>query len=275
MTTITATLRSLPFTQLRQNRYFYIYYDGFYLLLCSGLLALMAAVGWQPLASEWHGWYWAVLPLVCYAQILCSVFVHNATHGNFPKAINRIVGELCGAVVLTRFASWEVIHQRHHRYSDDPEKDPHPLEYSYWAFLFKIVGTVEEQLRQQYFDLFGDTPENRAYEKKRAYLSYATNVVLILTWYVFLGPVGFWFFFVPASIIGFLHLVHFNWSTHNPWAQNREFHPVNVDQGWYWLGNRVFFGIYYHGNHHKQAFLFNPMRMKNSLPLTEPKRRSA
>ena len=34
-------------------------------------------------------------------------------------------------VVLTRFASWEVIHQRHHRFSDDLDKDPHPVVSSY------------------------------------------------------------------------------------------------------------------------------------------------
>ncbi|WP_438030077.1 hypothetical protein [Sorangium sp. So ce233] len=32
---------------------------------------------------------------------------------------------------------------------------------------------------------------------------------------MFLGPIGFFFLFVPASSVGFLHLMHFNWSTHN------------------------------------------------------------
>lgn len=270
VSTITATLRSLPFTQLRQNRYFYLYYDSFYLVICGGLLAVFLASGAQPLVQQWHDWYWAVLPAVVYGQILCSVFIHNATHGNFPKAINRVVGELCGVVVLTRFASWEVIHQRHHRYSDQRDMDPHPIEPSYWRFVWTIIGSVEHQLRQQYYDLFGDTAENRSYERKRAYLSYVTNVVLIALWYAVLGPIGFFFFFLPASVIGFLHLVHFNWSTHNPWAKDAQFGPCNLDEGIYWWGNRVFFGIYYHANHHKQAFLFNPMRAKQCLPMTKP-----
>ncbi|WP_437759989.1 hypothetical protein [Sorangium sp. So ce1389] len=41
------------------------------------------------------------------------------------------------------------------------------------------------------------------------------NRLLIACWYVFLGPIGFFFLFVPASIVGFLRLVHCNWSTHN------------------------------------------------------------
>ena len=45
---------------------------------------------------------------------------------------------------------------------------------------------------------------------------------------VFLGPIGFFFFFVPASIIGVLHLAHFNWSTHNAFSPVQDFKPVNL-----------------------------------------------
>lgn len=161
MSVIGATLTSLPFTQLRRNRYFYLYYDGFYALLCATLLSFMLLVGHEPFIGRWDDRLWLLLPLLCHAQILCSVFIHNATHNNFPRPINRLVGELCGVVVLTRFASWEVIHQRHQRYSDDVERDPHPIVPSYWAFLVKTVVGVERQLQQIYFDLHGDTPGNR------------------------------------------------------------------------------------------------------------------
>ena len=40
---LAATLVSLPFTQLRRNRYFYLYYDGFYVAFCLTALAVMAA----------------------------------------------------------------------------------------------------------------------------------------------------------------------------------------------------------------------------------------
>jgi stearoyl-CoA desaturase (delta-9 desaturase) len=35
---------------------------------------------------------------------------------------------------------------------------------------------------------------------------------------------------------------------------------VNLDGGYYWLGNRLFSGIYYHANHHARPHLFNPRR---------------
>lgn len=270
MSALVSTLTSLPFTQLRKNRYFYLYYDGSYAALCVLALMAMKGFGHAPLIATWSHTYWLFLPLACYAQILCSVFIHNATHNNFPRPINRLVGELCGIVVLTRFASWEVIHQRHHRYSDDVEKDPHPVISGYWRFLIKTVVDVEVQLQKIYCELFGETPENRRYERFRAYVSYGTNLLLIYTWYVFLGPLAFLCFFLPAGIVGFLHLVHFNWSTHNGFSPAKYFRPINMDSGLYWLGNRLFFGIYMHANHHKRANLFNPAAMVPSLELTKP-----
>jgi fatty acid desaturase len=267
---IVSTLTSLPFTQLRRNRYFYLWYDGFYAAACVTLLLAMHYGHYQPFIQQWDSRFWLLLPLACHAQILCSVFIHNCTHNNFPRPINRLVGELCGVVVLTRFASWEVIHQRHHRYSDEIERDPHPVIPSYWSFLVKTVIGVERQLQRIYFELYGDTSENKRYEQLRAYVSYATNLLLIATWYVFLGRLGFFFFFVPATVVGFLHLVHFNWSTHNAFSPERDFKPVNLNHGYYKIGNRLWHGIYWHANHHKRTNLFNPGRMKNSLPVTPP-----
>lgn len=270
MTAIVSALTSLPFTQLRKNRYFYVWYDGMYFALCLTILALVRVFHYAPPIDHWDNRLLLLLPIACHVQILCSVFVHNCTHNNFPRAINRIVGEICGVVVLTRFASWEVIHQRHHRYTDDLENDPHPVISSYWGFLVKTIVGVERQLQKIYFELHGDTPENRRYEQIRAYISYATNLLVIFTWYTVLGPIAFFFLFVPASIVGFLHLVHFNWSTHNAFSPVQDFKPVNLNHGYYKIGNLIWHGIYWHANHHKRANLFNPGKMKDSLPITPP-----
>src|SRR5690606_24347474 len=105
---LAAALSTQPSVRFRHRRWFYVLYDGTYLVLSSLALALMLSFGWPGLVREFHWWYWLLLPLVCHAQILCSVFIHNCSHGNFPKPINRLVGELCGIVVLTRYASWEI-----------------------------------------------------------------------------------------------------------------------------------------------------------------------
>ncbi len=266
MTAIRSRLALLPYCQFRKNRYFYPMYDGFFLAATVVLLAFMQLAGWQSPVQHWSWSLLGFLPLVAYAQILCSVFIHVCTHKSLPNTINRLVGEFCGVVVLTRFASWEIIHQRHHQYSDDLERDPHPVLPGYFAFMFQTIAGVETQLQRIFFELHGGkTEKNLRFEKNRARLSYFTSLLLIFAWYRVLGPVIFVELFVPASIMGFFHLVHFNWSTHNA-AAAKDFQPVNLNQGWFRLGNKVFLGIYMHKNHHDRPSVLNPAHMQTVQP---------
>src|SRR6185436_2707034 len=92
VTAIVAALTSLPFTQLRRNRYFYLWYDGIWAVLCITLLAAMHLGQHRGLVQKWDDRLWLLLPVAIHAQILCSVFIHNCTHNNFPRSINRLVG---------------------------------------------------------------------------------------------------------------------------------------------------------------------------------------
>ncbi len=266
-------LRTLPFAQLRQNRYFYLYYDGFYALLGAAAIAVMVSLGHTGLFGEGavlgplKAWHFAFFPLVTYVIILGHVFSHVCSHKSLRGPLNRIVGEVAGLLVLTRFASWEVVHQRHHRFSDDVDKDPHPCMPSYWAHVKHTIVNVERQLQATFFELYGDTPENRLYEKRRAYVSYATNLIVIGAFFLLLGPVAFFGFFVPASLLAALHLMHFNWSTHNSTSPDLDYKPVNLNHGYYYWGNKLFFGIYMHANHHKWPTVLNPVNVKTPLPI--------
>jgi fatty acid desaturase len=255
-----------PINHFKQSRWFYPVYDGTWLVGMCLLIGTLLAVGYQaPVASfaEFDPAYFLALPFVTYFLILCNVFAHNVAHRNFPKAINRLVGEIVGFFVLTRYASWEIIHLRHHRYSDQPGKDPHDCVPGFWLhFLPYFVLNVEKQLKQNFYDHHGgDTPENRRFEKMRALLSFATGAALIATFYVVAGAPLFCLILVPAEIITIVHLAHFNWSTHNGFSAARDYGPINIDRGFYYIGNRIFFGIYYHDNHHRMVKAFNPMRV--------------
>jgi len=252
---------ALPSVQYRRNKWFYFQYDGFYLAVFLALDAWLLANGVGPLV-EWKWSYLWLLPLVFYVHVLLNVFVHNCCHGNFPRPINRLIGELCGIVVITRFASWEIIHQRHHRFSDDPEKDPHNVMPSFLRFLARtMLVNVERQLQNQAYDQFGDTPANRLREKLRAVLSFSVMIPLILAAYLLLGWQAFFFLYVPAQALGWLVVAHFNWATHNAHSPTGDYHPVNLNHGLYKLGNAIWFGLYMHANHHKRANIFNPAKM--------------
>ncbi|MCX7807454.1 MAG: fatty acid desaturase [Deltaproteobacteria bacterium] len=251
---------SLPFSQFKRDPYFYVKYDTAYFVFAVSGIALLHAFGYRP--PEWQPWMHLLLIPAIYLMIMAHVFAHNASHGNFPKAINRLVGEIVGAIVLTKFASWEIVHRRHHRYSDDPERDPHPAEPSFWRYVINSIVKVERQLQRQYFEIHGDTPARRRYERFRSFWSFFTGATLAFLWYTLMGPGLFFFVYLPAFLFAALFVIHFNWSGHNAHVPGGKIQPVNLDSGWFWLGNRLFFGIYYHANHHKMARAFNPMKIQ-------------
>lgn len=222
-------------------------------------VAALRAVGWRAPVQDFAWWLPLLLPVATYVVIMAHVFIHNASHGNFPKSINRVVGEICGVIVLTKFASWEIVHRRHHRYSDDPERDPHAAEPRYWAYAWNTLVNVEKQLQQQYFDLYGDTPETRRHEKIRSLLSFVSGTALILGWYTLLGAPIFFVLYLPAFLLAALFVIFFNWAGHNAHVPGAKIEPTDLDHGVFWILNRIFFGIFYHGTHHKLAMLFNPM----------------
>jgi fatty acid desaturase len=260
-----------PIQQFRKNRRFYLHYDAFYLLLSVVAVAVMLATGFRPLGAgvAWKPWHFAVgFPAVLYFLICAHLWIHNATHGNFPRAVNRIVGEVLGVIVFVRYASWDIVHMRHHKFSDDPTKDPHPTFPSYWKSFLHSIIYVEKQLQQQYCDVWGDTEENRRYERFRAKVSYGTNVALTVAWYLLLGPVAFFAFWLPCNLLAAAFVGHFNWSTHNGMA-GRDYRPVNLNHGYFRIGNKLFTGIYFHANHHARPHLFNPMRWKERFGAQE------
>lgn len=255
-------LFSLPFAQFKRDPRFYFRYDAIHFFFNLVVLATFYFSHYhRALQVPLWAFPWVFL-LATYLHIVANLFIHNAVHGNFPRPINRVVGELLGLVIITRFASWEIVHRRHHRYSDDRERDPHPIVPNFFRYVVFTITNVEKQLQQEYLDIHGDTPATRRYEKWRARLSYITNLTLLACWCTVLGPTVFLTIFLPTSLLGALFVIHFNWCTHNATSPSEDFKPVNLDTGYYWWGNRIFFGIYMHANHHRMARLFNPMNFK-------------
>jgi stearoyl-CoA desaturase (delta-9 desaturase) len=261
---VTAILTSLPFAQFHRHPRFYFVYDSVFLLGAAAFVAALSALGYRPAVRQFSWPLLALLPVVTYFMILAHVFIHNASHRNFPRAVNRIVGEVCGVIVVTKFASWEIVHRRHHRHSDDPALDPHPATRDYWAYAMATLVNVEKQLQQQYFEVHGDTPAARTYERWRSRLSFVSGAMLFLAWYALLGAPIFIELFAPAFVFAALFVIFFNWAGHNAHLSEGAIEPTNIDTGIFWILNRMFFGIFYHGNHHKTPSLFNPMNMRTS-----------
>lgn len=264
MASFAARFVSLPSASYRKNRYFYLGYDLPYMAAFLGLCSALRWSGWQGVG--WQSWMWLLLPPIVYLHVLASVCIHNASHANFPRAINRVVGEILGVLLVVRFANWEILHVRHHRHADDPERDPHHMQPSFWRFMGEMMLiNLERQLQNIHYDQFGDTPAGRRYERFRSVLSFTTEATCVAAWYLVLGSDVFWFLFVPAQLLGWTVVSHFNWITHDGTSHARDYRPVNLDDGIYWLGNRVLFGLYMHANHHRRVDVFNPLQMERVL----------
>jgi fatty-acid desaturase len=259
---------SQPSTAFLRDPHFYTKYD----IVWSALAISISATLW--FALDWRGFdvafTMANAPLLAglfvvaaYLQIMAGVFIHNGAHENFARPVNRLWSELMGSVVCTRFASWEILHRYHHMHTDDTTLDPHPVNAGFWRFFFsKMVMGLEKNLRHQYLERWGDTPETRARDTRRTLYSGATGLLLVGTWFVLLGPVLFLVVFLPALICGAVHVSHFNWVTHNAAeGEGADFRPTNLDSGVYWFANRVLFGLYMHANHHAYLKLFNPLKI--------------
>ena len=262
---------SLPYAQFKRDPHFYVKHDTVFLVLALGGIVALRYGGWSHASTEFGVGHLVWFPAFLYTTIMAHVFVHCASHqawgrGTAGKVVNRIAGEICGAWVLTKFASWEIVHRRHHRYSDDPAKDPHPAERGYWSYALNTLINVEKQLQQEYFDCHGSTPERRRYEKFRSFYSFVSGVAVALFVEQLFGLPFFLEVVGPSWILAGLFVIHFNWVGHNAHTRDGAIEPTNLDHGWFWVGNRIFFGIYFHGNHHRMAMVFNPMNVPVRAP---------
>ncbi len=270
---------SQPSVAFARDRNFYFKYDLTWAFIFLSIISVLHAVGWQGIGLTWTSpWAIPAFLFAAYVQVLSGVCVHNATHGNFPKAINRLAGEVLGVIIGTRYATWEVLHKRHHTYSDHREKDPHPNELSFWYFFItKMLLGLEGNIRMQHFERFGESKAALRRDYARTGFSFLTNLTMLGFWYSVLGMVGFFYVFLPSLLVGALHVSHFNWATHN--GENAEgiedFRPTNLNTGIYKLGNMICFGLYMHANHHAFPTYFDPRNLPEEKAARVEKRLDA
>lgn len=71
--------------------------------------------------------------------------LHEASHGNVARArwLNALAGELAASVMLCRFLAFRQIHLRHHRFTNDPQRDPDRFtgEGPWWQRPLRLAAT--------------------------------------------------------------------------------------------------------------------------------------
>ncbi len=197
--------------------------------------------------------------LITYPAI---AFLHNAAHRNFRLDwINRCMGEIIAVFHLVGFPDWHIVHNLHHSFPDDPERDPHPpIGTGFWEFVFNVREKIGRILTANYFGMWGDTEENRSIWLQLAKQMELSLYLKIVFWLLLLGPEVFSFFYTTTIVVKTLSYAHFNWRTHQLVGGAPTIVNLNHNLIYKFL-NLISFGLYFHGNHHDKSNLFNPQKM--------------
>lgn len=197
------------------------------------------------------------LPLTFVIGVSSACFIHNASHDQFkPRWLNAIVGESVGLLLRTNYAGWKLVHHFHHRFTDNPVKDPHsPGAMSFWAYTNTMQKRIVDYLDARHM-------EHHQLHKAIYVLTAIIGALAIsgipLFWILVFKPTLFAAIWMPMLLSGWWIFYVINYYNH-PVNEEGKNEPANLDSKWWHkLTNLVGFGVLYHKNHHKSARQFNP-----------------
>ena len=247
--------------KFNRNPWFFLQYYAFTFILFAALDGVLFATRPANLFEfRFQNWDLLLIPAGIFVGIMSAALIHNATHGSLrPAWTNRFWGEICGVHQLYGFLGWSVAHLLHHKYPDDPERDPHPPDHlPFWKFALNMRLSLRRCLTHAYLQKWGDSVRSRRIWAAKNFFAASGMYVRLLFWFLLLGPVGFTAFYIPSLITNILFFAHFNYYTHRPTDDGKTV-ILNLNHSiYYHVVNRFFFGIYFHRNHHAHPSYANP-----------------
>lgn len=226
-------------------------------VLCVALYSIHSP-DFYTLSFQW--WHVAMLPVSLYIAGMSAVWMHNASHGSFKNPwLNALCGRLAGMHQLWGFSGWKIIHMIHHQYSDMGDADPHnPKGKSFMAFTKDMFVGSSRCITKRYRQHWGETARTRMLQNF-VYISFLAMVVAHVTFFfLLLGPELFLVLYIPSLVANHFFYAHINYYAH-PLNDEGDPRPGNMNSNLYYkICNALFFGIYYHGNHHRNPSYFNP-----------------
>lgn len=227
------------------------------LLTATVLLAFIAnlalfAAGVVPL--------WAAIPIYAALTYLSYTPLHEAAHGNIHGSddrrqwINDLCGYLVAPLIWVPYSTHKVEHFTHHRYTNQPDKDPDFVVSGMSGGLLAFITCGFRFLWAQNSFLFRDYWA-RAPRRERAI--YCAEVALAIAW-----RIGFLMLMPAASTVlllvfgylagAFFTAYWFAYRPHHPYADATRYRNTNSlimpawmkPLEWFWLGQNL------HSVHH-------------------------
>jgi fatty acid desaturase len=198
-----------------------------------GHVAVILLLG-SLIALKVPGW-----PLLLLLQGIVMAFLFNLQHECTHKTpfrtewLNEWVGWISGFIIVQPFLWFRYFHYAHHRYTNDPQRDPELVGVSkpktraeYVAFVVAIRYSIDK-LRLLSRNAFADITDDYVPESARMRLRTEARVmlalyVIVVALAVMSIPILFWVWFVPL-LLGFPFLKLYHLAEHGlcPMVENK------------------------------------------------------
>jgi beta-carotene hydroxylase len=210
------------------------------------------AIGWMPL--------WAAILIYAALTYMSYTPLHEAAHGNIhagnePRQwINDLCGYLVAPLITVPFSTHKVEHFTHHRYTNQPEKDPDYVVSGMHHGLVAFATCAVKFLWMQNTFLFR---EYWATASTRERVTYWAEVAVAVGWRVaFVLAVSrqsdVVLLFVGYMVGAFFTAYWFAYRPHHPYQESARYRNTNSllmpawmkPLEWFWLGQNL------HSIHH-------------------------
>lgn len=219
-------------------------------LLCTSIIA---TVWYAAIAHGFPLWAGALINGVT-AYYLFSV-VHDASHNAVSK--NKLINELLGRIGLVYFAPLapmdvaRYIHMSHHKYTNDPERDPDAYAHQL-DLLFPLRWLNFDYFYAKWFFQHGGDFARRKYPALTAYAAFIIASCAAITWMGY-GMELLMLWFIPTRISSFLFVLVFSFLTHQPfetYGKENEYRATALRMGGEWILSPLMANHNYHLIHH-------------------------
>ncbi len=175
-----------------------------------GHLGLIAGLGTY-VALGLPFWGVALLPLGL-AMVFLFTLQHECTHQTpfRSKALNEVVGHLCGLILIQPFLWFRAFHMAHHRHTNDPDHDPElqgDAKPETWAQMAWHLGTIGYWAAKAQTLLGNAAGRTEPYISPRAAPRIQREARLMLVAYsaaalftLFVSPILIWVWLVPLAM---------------------------------------------------------------------------
>ena len=219
-------------------------------IVCVGVLGAVWAACIQGSLSLWAGM--AINGVTAY--FLFSV-VHDSSHNAISrhKWLNEALGRI-GLVYFAPLAPMDVaryIHMSHHRYANDPLRDPDAYSHKL-DLLFPIRWLNFDYFYTKWFFTQGGDFARRKYGAVALYAAFILGLCGVIIWAGY-GVELLMLWFLPTRISSFLFVLVFSFLTHQPFetlARENEYKATALRLGADWFWGPLMTNHNYHLIHH-------------------------